>query len=157
MADTSSRVFISHIHEDDNDLPAMKSLLRKSGFDVRDSSINSTRPNNATSESYIKGEILAPRIRWAGTVIVLISKDTRTSKWVNWEIEYAQKMGKRIVGVWEHGAAECDVPEALNLYADAVVGWQGDRIRDAICGRISNWETSDGHLREKREIKRYGC
>ena len=154
MGSTSSRVFISHIHEDDNDLPAMKSLLRKSGFEVRDSSINSTRPNNAKSEEYIKSSILAPRIRWCGTVIVLISRDTRTSGWVDWEIEYAHKIGKRIIGVWEHGAAECDAPAALNLYADAVVGWQGDRIRDAICGKINNWETSVGNLRERRDIKR---
>lgn len=39
-------MFISHLHEDDNDLPTMKTLLRNSGFEVRDLSINSTRPNS---------------------------------------------------------------------------------------------------------------
>jgi hypothetical protein len=157
MADNLNNIFISHIHEDDPDLGAMKNLLGSSGFQVRDSSINSINPNNAKSEAYIKSEILAPRIRWAGTMVVLISPGTRDSKWVGWEIEYAHKMGKRIVGVWEHGAAECDVPEALDRYADAVVGWQGDRIKDAICGKISNWQTSNGEVRNKREIARFNC
>jgi hypothetical protein len=157
MSGKTNNVFISHIHEDDVDLGAMKSLLARNGFSIKDSSINSARPNNATSEQYIKGEILAPRIRWAGTMVVLISPGTRDSKWVNWEIEYAQRMGKRIVGVWEHGAAECDAPEALDRYADAVVGWQSERIEGAICGKIDNWQNSDGQLRGGRNIARFTC
>jgi hypothetical protein len=157
MAGQTNNIFISHLHEDDVDLGAMKKLLARTGFAVRDSSINSTRPNNATSEEYIKREILAPRIRWAGTMVVLVSPGTRDSKWVEWEIEYAQSLGKRIVGVWEHGASECDVPDALDRYADAVVGWQAERIKGAICGDIDNWQRSDGQLRSERAIARYSC
>jgi hypothetical protein len=157
MADEINNVFISHIHEDDPDLGAMKDLLSRSGFQIRDSSINSTRPNEAKNEEYIKRDILAPRIQWAGTMVVLISPGTQESKWVNGEIEYAQKLGKRIVGVWEHGAQDCDVPGALDRYADAVVGWQGDRIRDAICGNINNWENSSGEIHDRREIAHYSC
>lgn len=152
-----NKVFISHIHEDDADLVAMKSLLSESGFEVRDASINSAKLNQAKDPDYIKGEILGPRIRWASTMVVLISPGTRESEWVDWEIEYARKLGRRIVGVWAHGAGDCDVPEALDLYADAVVGWQGDRIKDAICGKINNWETSSGEVRGKRELARFGC
>jgi hypothetical protein len=157
MADETNNIFISHIHEDDPDVGAMKRLLDKSGFRVRDSSINSTKPNEAQSVDYIKREILGPRIRWAGTVVVLISPGTRTSEWVNWEIEHAHKLGKRIVGVWEHGAKDSDVPEALDRYADAVVGWQGDRIKDAICGNINNWQNDKGEMRDRREIARFSC
>ena len=73
------------------------------------------------------------------------------------EINYAQKQGMRIVGVWTPGAAECDVPEALADYADAVVGWQADRIEGAISGKINNWTGSDGHLRNRQAIRQYGC
>ena len=68
----------------------------------------------------------------------------RTSPWVDWEIEYAQKNDKRIIGVWAHGESQCDVPDSLKKYADAVVGWQGNRIIDAIEGRINDWEAPDG-------------
>src|SRR4051794_35661325 len=99
----------------------MKSLLAEHGHEVRDSSVTSTsKPNNATDPDYIKTQPLAPAIDWASTLVFLISPATRNSEWVNWEIDYAQEHEKRIVGVWSRGAAECDVPEALERYADAV-------------------------------------
>jgi hypothetical protein len=131
--------------------------MASSGLDVRDGSINSDKPNAANNKAYIKNAILAPRIRWAGSLVVLISPQTKQSEWVNWEIEYAQSLGKRIIGVWDHGASNCDIPDALDAYADAVVGWQGARVIDAIAGKINNWETPEGALRERRQIPRYGC
>lgn len=152
-----NNIFVSHIHEDDEHIELMKSLLRERGFEVRDSSIDSSNPNQAKNPDYIKHNILAPAIDWAGTVVVLISPETRDSEWVDWEIEYAQQQDKRIVGVWTHGAAECDIPDALEKYADAVVGWQTDRIQGAINGDINDWEQSDGSKRPARDIARYGC
>jgi hypothetical protein len=66
-------------------------------------------------------------------------------------------MGKRIVGVWAHGANESNVPEALDAYADAVVGWNSNRIIDAISGQTKEWRTSGGDLRAPRPIDRYSC
>ncbi|MFY9824491.1 MAG: TIR domain-containing protein [Thermoanaerobaculia bacterium] len=157
MAEKVCHVFISHRHEDDAELKAMKDLLAKNGCSARDSSVNSSTPNDARDPDYIKAEILAPRIQWAGTVVVLISPGTHESTWVDWEIEYANKLGKRIVGVWAHGAKDCDAPAALEEFASAVVGWQADRIIDAIFGKINNWETVSGETRAIREIARYNC
>ena len=63
MADQHN-VFISHRHEDDALVGQLKELLSKNGAEVRDSSVTSDNPNNATSEAYIK-QILADRIKWA--------------------------------------------------------------------------------------------
>lgn len=150
-------VFISHIHEDDAGLAKMKALLARHGMTIRDSSITSDKPNNAKSPDYIKSEILAPHITWAGVMIVYISPGTKNSEYVNWEIEYAHTLGKRIVGVWANGASGTEVPEALDKYADAVVNWDGQRIIDAIEGRINNWCDTKGEPREPRPISRYGC
>ena len=62
-------IFISHIHEDDKELGKLKELLGKKGYQIRDSSIDSSNPNNAKSPEYIKTGILAPRITWAGVMI----------------------------------------------------------------------------------------
>lgn len=156
MADTKN-VFISHIHEDDAGLADLKNLLSQHGLEVRDASINSSKPNQATSESYIKSEILAPRINWASTLIVYITPDTCNSEWVNWEIEHAAKCDKRIVGVWAHGCNECEIPDALAENADAVVGWCGSSIVDAVTGACDVWEKPDGTPRDKLEIKRHCC
>ena len=157
MADQVKNVFVSHIHEDDEGLGALKELLAKADFQIRDASITSEKPNAATSSEYIKNEILAPGIRWASTLIVYVTPETKDSEWVNWEIEYAQKLGKRIVGIWAHGANESNLPKALDSYADAVVGWNAERIIDAITGRRREWITSGGEPRPDRQIPRYRC
>ncbi len=157
MAEETKNVFISHIHEDDEGLGKLKGLLKDNGMAVRDYSITADNPNNAHSEDYIKSEILAPRIQQSSTLVVYISPETRESDWVNWEIECAQKRDKRIVGVWEYGEKDCKVPDALDKYADAIVGWTGNSIIDAINGKINGWEGSDGTPVAPRGIKRYSC
>jgi hypothetical protein len=157
MADEIKNVFISHVHEDDDGLAKLKDLIKKGGLTVRDASINSTNPNDAKHPDYIKSQILAPQIQWASTLLVYITPKTKDSEWVNWEIEYAQKLGKRIVGVYAHGENECDIPEALEKYADDVRGWQSDGIVDAITGKTNEWLSPTGEPRDPRPIKRYGC
>jgi hypothetical protein len=75
----------------------------------------------------------------------------------SWEIEYAAKQGKRVVGINAQGSNDCDVPEALEKYADDVRGWQSDAIVDAILGKTNEWREPSGELRDPRPIARYGC
>lgn len=157
MAEGRRHVFISHIHEDDHRLGPLKDLMSNAGMEVRDGSINSDKPNNASSPDYIMSQILAPRIRWASVLVVLISPETRNSEWVSREIECAERMGKRIIGVWDHGEAQCDMPAALDRFADAIVGWHGQRVIDAIEGRINDRETPDGEPTAARAVPRYSC
>ncbi|WP_447965606.1 TIR domain-containing protein [Nitrospira sp. Ecomares 2.1] len=159
MADKKN-VFISHVHEDDDLLPKLKVLIGRAGMDVRDGSINSEKPNKARSEDYIKQKILAPRIQWASTLVVLITPDTADSWWVNWEIEQAVAQAKTVVGVFAQGATASDIPEALNKCGDAaIVGWQGDRIVAAINGEIQEWDDPiTGKLRSREWVlKHYSC
>lgn len=154
-------IFISHVHEDDALLPKLKELISKAGMEVRDGSINSDKPNKASNEDYIKREILAPRIQWASTLIVLITPDTATSDWVNWEIEHAVEQGKNVIGVFAQGATDADIPDELRKYGDAaVVGWKSDRIVDAINGEITDWDDPvTGNLRTTPDwvVKRHNC
>lgn len=149
-------VFISHVHEDDAGLGKLKDLLAPKGMEIRDSSIHKGKFNNATDPNYIKTQLLAPQIQWAGVFICYISPRTKQSDWVNWEIEYAAKQGKRIIGVWQHGEAQCELPQALKEYADAVVGWHGDSIIDAINGK-DGCETPDGDSCDLVTLKRHPC
>lgn len=150
-------VFVSHIHEDEAHIQKMKDLLAGRGFEVRDSSITSEKGNDAKDREYIKHGIIAPKIRWAGAVVVLISPGMRDSEYVDFEIEYANRHDTRIVGVWTHGAADSDIPEALAKYADRVVPWGADAIINAICGTDTGWETPEGNSRAPLAIARHGC
>jgi hypothetical protein len=157
MPDDIKNVFISHIHEDDEGLGKLKELLSNSGMQIRDYSINSDNPNNAHSEEYIKSEILGPRIDASSVLIVYITPDTKDSHYVDWEIEYAEGKNKRIVGVWEWGQAGCEIPRALDDHYDAIVGWNGDRIIDAITGAFDGYEAPDGSGRGPRTLNRHPC
>ena len=122
MPDQTKNVFISHIHKDDKGLDDLKNLVARHGMVARDYSITSDKENNAKAESYIKYDILAPRIDACSTMVVYITPDTRGSKWVDWEIEYAHNQGKTIVGVWERGAKGCAIPEALDCPDSVGIG-----------------------------------
>lgn len=127
-------VFISHYHKDDKYLPKVKNLLVKKGYEIRDSSIDRTKPNNANNPDYIKS-LLRPKIDWAGSIIVLIGPKTHERQWVDWEIEYANRHGdKRIVGLYLPGATDSDVPDSLDKYGDALVPWNSDKLDSAIDG-----------------------
>ena len=157
MVDETKNIFVSHVHEDDDGLGKLKDLLKANGMTIRDYSISSDNPNRAHSEEYIKNQILAPRIKQCSTVVVYVSSETKESDYVNWEVEYSQRNDKRIIGVWAQGEKGCELPEALSKYADAIVGWTGNRIIDAINGDIDGWENPDGSPPSPRQIQRYTC
>lgn len=137
-------IFVSHYHSDAEKIENMKELLKKKNFYVRDSSIYEEKnENNANNEDYIKS-LIRPQIEWAGTVVVLIGKNTADSDWVRWEIETAAKKDKRIVGVFLQGETDSPIPNALNDYGDALVKWNSDSIINAINGN-DEWNGPDRH------------
>ena len=156
MENRFRNVFISHIHEDDIGLKKTKDLLSNHGVSVRDYSIRSDNPNNAHSENYIKYDILAPRIRQSGAMLVYITPETKKSEYVNWEIQYAEKLGKPIIGVWAYGERGCEVPEELQKHADAIVAWSSRSIINALEGHRT-FQTSKGRDFSRFKLKRYSC
>jgi hypothetical protein len=145
-------VFISHHHADDQSVSDMTALLAKKGYDIRNSSIRAKPANRLRLEKgLIKKEVLQRLLRmkisWASTVVVLIGKETHSRPWVNWEIEQASKLGKKIVGVYERGGTEADKPPALEKYATAIVGWNADSIVGAIDGTANSFQNPDGSTR----------
>lgn len=160
MADEVKNIFVSHQHNDADKIEAFKSLIGRHGINMRDSSIYENKlKNNATNEQYIKQELIKPQMKWAGTVVVLIGKETAQSNYVNWEIKTAAEMGKKIIGVYLQGAQEEDVPPALNEYGHYLVGWNGKKIVGAIDGDDLPWEKPNEEPKENDfdSLSRYTC
>lgn len=149
-------VFISHHHKDDGLVDKMTELLRKNGCEIRNSSI---RAKPANQERLDKGlvsgkaieRLLRMKMSWAGTVIVLVGKETHTRPWVNWEIKEAEKQGKNIVGVYEYGLKDkVELPEALIKYGTSQVGWDSACIISAING-TPTFQNPDGSPRPRQD------
>lgn len=142
-------VFVSHHHADDAHVSRFTEMLSRAGYEIRNSSIRAKPANQRrlregmVSERAIK-RLLRMKMSWASTVVVLIGKETHTRPWVNWEIDKAKELGKRIVGVYERGGTENDVPEAFDKYGDALVAWNSEKIIDAIEGADDPFESPDG-------------
>lgn len=148
--DKTKNVFISHHSKDEENIGKLKNLLGKQGYQIKNSSVDSTKPNQAQNTEYIR-RLLRMRIQWAGTFICLVGSDTHNRDWVNWEIEQAHKKNKRIVGVYIRGDKGADIPDNLDRYGHSLVTWQSDKIADAIEGKLKgeeNWCDPDGSPRE---------
>lgn len=160
MSDENKNIFVSHQHNDADKIEAFKDLIGRHGINMRDSSIYENKlKNNAKNEQYIKQELIKPQMRWAGTVVVLIGKETAKSDYVNWEIKTAADMGKRIVGVFLQGAKDEDVPPELYEHGHNLVGWNGEKIVRAINGEDMEWEKPDGTPRDSNpmDLPRFIC
>ncbi|WP_192179975.1 TIR domain-containing protein [Mesorhizobium amorphae] len=142
-------VFVSHHHADDVHVTALTRMLARSGYEIRNSSIRSKPANQRRldegriPERTLK-RLLRMKMSWASTVVVLIGRDTHKRPWVDWEIKKANELGKRIVGVYERGGTENDVPDAFNKYGDALVSWNSANVIEAIEGKCDPFEKPDG-------------
>lgn len=158
MADKIRNVFVSHVHADDDRIGEMKTLLGRKGFTMRDYSITNDKPNHAKNEDYIKNQILAPQINACSTMVVIITPKTAESSWVQWEIEYAAKNDIPIVGVYAHGDNGCELPQGLEDYAKTIVGWNSDKIIEAIESEtVLPSEKPDGSPVPVRPISKANC
>ena len=160
---TSKNVFISHHHRDDKSVTDFTNLLGGKDYNIRNSSI---RVNEKNKDRLEKKQIprrtlerlLSMKMKWAGTVVILIGSQTHSREWVNWEIEQAAKQGKRIIGVFMHGGKDADIPENLEKYGDGLVGWSSEKIIDALDGKEVGWCNSGGQPRTPvNNVKRIGC
>ncbi len=136
-------VFISHHHADDEHVSGMTKLLARHGYEIRNSSIRAKPANQRrlekgmVSDATIK-RLLRMKMAWASTVVVIIGKQTHSRDWVKWEIEKANSLGKRIVGVYAHGGTEAQVPDVLEDYASSIVNWRAESIIRAVEARRTN-------------------
>lgn len=137
-------VFVSHYHEDEDSIKQFKDLL-SADYCIKNYSVTSEKYNNATNEEYIKS-LLRPLINQSSTLICLIGPETHDSKWVDWEIREAEKLDRQIIGVYIQGAKDSDIPPALEEFADAIVGWNTENIKNALGGE-SVFVNSDGSPR----------
>ena len=148
MIDKVKNVFISHHGKDDEYVQKLKSNLRKKGYILKNSSVDSTRPNRMTSEKAIK-RLLRMRIHWAGTFICLVGDKTHTRDYVNWEVKKANEKGKPIIGIFKHGTSmDTPLPSNLEKYHDGLVGWKMDNIIEAIENGYADSEKPDGSTRQ---------
>lgn len=140
MKNKEKNIFISHHNRNNDDVQLLQRLIDTNGYTLRNVSVD-----DAENEEDIYG-FIRPFLDWAGVMIVLIDEETCTNDWVNWEIEQAQKLGIRVIGVYANKLKQENptLPESFTLCANALVGWTGNSIIHAIDGKINHFQNPDG-------------
>lgn len=83
-----------------------------------------------TSNDYELKQKLTNRISNCSAIIVLAGMYSTYSKWIDYEIDEAIRMGKPIIGVRPWGSER--VPLKIQNNATVMVNWQSSSIIDAI-------------------------
>jgi len=115
----------------------LKARLKEQGCDVRNFSVDSTNHKDGRiPRPEVIERLLKMRIKWSSTLICLIGPKTHTRDWVNEEIKWAHKQGKKIVGIYSHGSMEtAELPENLKKYASSIIGWNSiEKLGEIITG-----------------------
>lgn len=73
---------------------------------------------------------LRDQIRPADVMLVLAGMYSARSGWMDWEMAFARRIGKSIVGVRPWGNVQ--LPVVVQNNADEIVGWNTSTIVDAI-------------------------
>lgn len=73
---------------------------------------------------------LRDQIRPADVMLVLAGMYTARSDWMDWEMAFARRIGKSIIGVRPWGNVQ--LPAVVQRSADEIVGWKTSSIVDAI-------------------------
>ena len=141
-APTKRRVFISFEVEDRHYASLMDawSANDNDDFDMYDERLKVAV--DSSNADYVKSKI-HPKISRASVLVCLIGKTAYKSGWVKWEIDYAKKEGKGLVGVRLNGGNRR--PPSLDDSGAVFVAYEKVEIQRAIewaatAGKTSgNW------------------
>ena len=116
------RVFISFKYEDRHAKELLKAQAKHKKIPLYITPTSPDRPFSSKWKTRMK-----KRIAQASALIVIIGKNTYKSKAVNWEIEQARKMGKKIIGVQIHKGKHHRLPPALRK-SEELKRWKVETI-----------------------------
>lgn len=123
-------LFISHPWTKDDEYSRLEDMLDNcSYFKYKNYSVPRTNPLDVRTDKELE-EALERQIKPASIVLVLAGMYYNHRKWIQKEIEIAQKYNKPIVAIIPWGQQV--VPTAVKLASKDTVGWNTDSIVYAI-------------------------
>lgn len=126
-------LFISHSWAYPGQYNGLVNLLdSKTGFYYRNYSVPKDDPIHSCGSDRELRDAIEAKMRPASCVLILAGVYSTYSKWINIEIEIAQRLGKRIVAVEYWGSERTSRP--VKEAADEIVKWNTDSIVRAIKG-----------------------
>jgi len=115
-------VFISFAYEDVDAVNLLRGQARNENTDIEFNDLSVKEPFDSQRGEYIRQKI-RERINQSSTTVVYLSKETRNSRWVKWEVEKSIELGKRVIATHSGESAPGPVPDFIEDNKIKVVPW----------------------------------
>lgn len=93
-------------------------------------------------------------ITGSDALVILVCTETSKDPNVEEAVDLANRLGKRVVGVWS-ASADGKLPRALHRLGDGMVRLNIEELAGAICGGEPAWVEPTGQTREKPPTPRH--
>lgn len=125
------RVFFSFIGEDRKRVDGLRLLAANDNFDIEFYDESVKTPYNSTNTEYIKSKI-RPKIDRASITVCLISENTHTSAWVDWELEYSSQKGNTIIAMALKDVERAVLPKLVRDLKLTFYPWNHNMLADLV-------------------------
>lgn len=107
------RVFLSFMVEDRQTVNGIRLLASNPRHPIEFYDESVTTPYNSNNANYIKQQI-REKINRTTVTVCIISRNTHTSQWVNWELETSINKGNTIIPMGIPGLTNANLPPSIN-------------------------------------------
>lgn len=124
------RLFISHSWAYGDAYDKVTKMIQNQGINYFDHSVPRHDPIHTNGTDRELKAAIDAKIKGTSCVLIMTGMYSNYSKWINKEIEMAKSYGKPIIAIEPWGAERTS--RIVKDNADAVVGWNGSSIANAI-------------------------
>lgn len=109
----AKRVFLSFLAEDEQQVQGLRLLAATPKYAALEFYDESVRvAYDSANADYVKGKI-REKINRTSVTVCLISENTHTSKWVDWELEESDKKNNKIIAMALKGVERAILPALI--------------------------------------------
>lgn len=124
------RLFISHSWNYNDAFEKLCGLLANQNFNYYDHSVPQNDPIHTNGTDKQLYDAIEAKIKGVSCVLILAGVYATHSKWINKEIEMAQKYCKPVIAIQPWGAEKTST--VVKNAANRIVGWNGTSVVNAI-------------------------
>ena len=128
-ATSTAHIFISHAWKYNSDYNTIISWLNDSNISYKNYSVPEHDPVDATNDTKLK-EALTNQLLHANIVIIIGGMYANYSKWIQYEVDEAIRMNKKIILIEPWGQER--VPIFIQNAATKIIGWNRSSLFNAI-------------------------
>lgn len=124
-------VFISFAGEDLDEVNLLRGQAKNEQSDLEFIDRSLQAPFDSREAEYIKRGI-RERIRQASVTLCYITKNSVSSKWVDWEIRESIRLGKGVIAMYKGDKPPSILPNAIKEFDVVLVPWKHENLSLAI-------------------------